>query len=59
MLDGEGGEVDSVAVEGSVAIGERPGIYLGCGDLFGQNLEPIYESVITLDGIGMLKTRDY
>jgi hypothetical protein len=41
MFGGEGGEVDSVAVKGAVAVSEGAGICLGSGDLFGQDLEPI------------------
>ena len=33
---GEGGEVDTVAMEGTVAIGEGAGVLLGCGVFFGQ-----------------------
>ena len=41
VFGGQSGEVDFVAVESAVAIGEGARIYLGCGDLFLQDLGPV------------------
>ena len=46
VVGGEGCEVDSVAVEGAVAVGEGAGIKLGCGDFICQNFR------CSLSGLG-------